>query len=182
MGLRTRVLHQPYGDQALFVRKSTLQQLKVRGVGMHTRLHAYTVPAASRRCQQIVAVCAEPSACVEGARPSTQNCCLRACCRWLVVSCQMLLLAQGYKEWRLLEDYALVQQLNKLSAPVIVPKPVVTSGRLYRAAGFWEVVAVHQRILYEYTVAGTSPDALQELRATLLKKQGSRHQPCSSGT
>jgi hypothetical protein len=29
VGLRTRVVHQPYGDQALFVRKSTLQELGV---------------------------------------------------------------------------------------------------------------------------------------------------------
>ncbi len=85
---------------------------------------------------------------------------------------------QGYKEWRLLEDYALVQQLNKLSPPAIVPKPVITSGRLYNAAGFWEVVAMHQRILYEYTVAGASPDSLHNLRAQLLKKQDSRP-PCS---
>jgi hypothetical protein len=88
--------------------------------------------------------------------------------------------AQGFKEWKLLEDYALVQQLNKLSPPTIVPKPVVTSGRLYKAAGFWEVVAVHQRILYDYTVAGVSPDSLQQLRAQLLKKQD-RHCPCRLG-
>lgn len=88
--------------------------------------------------------------------------------------------AQGFNEWRLLEDYALVQQLNKLSTPAIVPQPVVTSGRLYKAAGFWEVVAVHQRILFEYTVAGTSPDTLQQLRAQVLKKQD-RHCPCKLG-
>jgi hypothetical protein len=83
-------------------------------------------------------------------------------------------LLQGYKEWKLLEDLELVQQLNKLSAPAIVHTPVVTSGRLYKAAGFWEVVAAHQRILFEYTVRRASPDSLQQLRAQLLDKQ---HRP-----
>lgn len=78
---------------------------------------------------------------------------------------------QGFKEWKVLEDYDLVQQLNKLSPPAIVPAPVATSGRLYRAAGFWEVVLAHQRILHLYNVAGAAPDALQGIRAQLLKKQ-----------
>jgi hypothetical protein len=78
---------------------------------------------------------------------------------------------QGFKEWKLLEDYDLVQQLNKLSPPAIVSAPVATSGRLYKAAGFWQVVLAHQRILYAYNVAGASPDALQAIRSQLLKQQ-----------
>lgn len=82
-----------------------------------------------------------------------------------------LSLLQGYKEWKLLEDFELAQRLNGLSRPAIVGVPVVTSGRLYKAAGFWKVVAAHQRILFEYRVGGADPDALQHLRAQLLKKQ-----------
>jgi hypothetical protein len=78
---------------------------------------------------------------------------------------------QGYKDWKLLEDFDVVQRLKRLSRPAIVSAPVVTSGRLYKAAGFWEVVAAHQRILFEYTVRGAHPDALQHLRAQLLQKQ-----------
>lgn len=78
---------------------------------------------------------------------------------------------QGYKEWKLLEDYEFVQRLNGLSRPAIVGAPVVTSGRLYKAAGFWEVVVAHQRILFEYRAGCADPDALQHLRAQLLKKQ-----------
>lgn len=136
--LRTRLLHQPYGDQALFVRKSTLQELDVRRLCFRSCLFAC-------RCVVVVQQSKSHHA-------------------WLS-------LLQGYKEWKLLEDYELVQRLNGLSRPAIVGAPVVTSGRLYKAAGFWEVVAAHQRILFEYRVGCADPDALQHLRAQLLKKQ-----------
>lgn len=44
VGLRTRVVHQPYGDQALFVRKSTLKELNVSG-----RQRLQSLPCAHHR-------------------------------------------------------------------------------------------------------------------------------------
>lgn len=178
VGLRTRVVHQPYGDQGLFVRKSTLQELGV------------STPQSGHSLEPMLWLCmCRMSRLLAAAQWLLLLFCRRRPGRWpLAHSCASseaclytAATPQGYKEWKLLEDYALVQQLNKLSPPAIVPKPVITSGRLYKAAGFWEVIAVHQRILYEYTVAGTSPDRLQQLRAGLLKKQDSRC-PCRVGS
>lgn len=86
---------------------------------------------------------------------------------------------QGFQEWKLLEDLDMVEKLRQLSPPAVVDLPVTTSGRLYKAAGFWEVVAAHQRILLAYN-AHVHPDHLARIRSKLLQKQqGSRGWPFS---
>lgn len=107
VSLRTRLLHAPYGDQALFAQRSALQ-----AVG-------------------------------------------------------------GVPRWALLEDVGLTDRLRALSRPAIVPAPVVTSGRLYATAGFWQVVATHQVVLL-LRAAGVQPDELSTLREKLLSGSSRR--------
>ncbi|GAX76959.1 hypothetical protein CEUSTIGMA_g4406.t1 [Chlamydomonas eustigma] len=84
--LRTRLLHKPYGDQALFVQKQTLEK--------------------------------------EG----------------------------GFKEWPFLEDVELVTRLSKVSRPIIIDAPVITSGRRWSKLGFWKTCCLNQAILLGYSL------------------------------
>eukprot|EP00775_Hariotina_reticulata_P013663 gene13662-13785_t len=54
---------------------------------------------------------------------------------------------QGFQNWRMMEDVDMVQRLNKLSAPFIVPLSMRTSGRRYQRVGFLQNIAVNNIIM-----------------------------------
>ena len=54
---------------------------------------------------------------------------------------------QGFQDWPLLEDIEMVQRLNKLSPPMVLPAALSTSGRRYSRVGLWKNVLLNQGIL-----------------------------------
>jgi hypothetical protein len=71
-------------------------------------------------------------------------------------------LLQGFPDWSVMEDVGIVQQLNRLSPPAIVPRTVVTSGRKYMQLGFWQTVASHQAMMLGWA-AGLGHQQLLQL-------------------
>lgn len=79
---------------------------------------------------------------------------------------------QGFPDWRVLEDVGIVQQLNRLSPPAIVPRTVVTSGRKYQALGFWRTVASHQAIMLGWAAGLRHQQLLQLYDACSNARKG----------
>ena len=72
--------------------------------------------------------------------------------------------AGGYPEWPLLEDIALVQQLQRNHGPpVIIQHPMETSGRRWKALGVVQTTVINQAILIGYHVLGMDPYKLADL-------------------
>jgi len=57
------------------------------------------------------------------------------------------LLLQGFQDWRMMEDVDMVHRLNKLSAPLIMPLSMCTSGRRYQRVGFAQNIAFNNIIM-----------------------------------
>ncbi|WIA29170.1 hypothetical protein OEZ86_011681 [Tetradesmus obliquus] len=90
----------------------------------------------------------------------------------LFVRREALEAVQGFPDWRVLEDVGIVQQLNRLSPPAIVPRTVVTSGRKYQALGFWRTVASHQAIMLGWAAGLRHQQLLQLYDACSNARKG----------
>ena len=98
VALRTRLLHKPYGDQGVFVRRTALER-----VG-------------------------------------------------------------GLREWPLMEDVALVDDLKaaRAGAPAVVRSALETSGRRWQRLGFWTNTLLNQSVMLMYAL-GVDAETLAEV-------------------
>ncbi|MFH1267055.1 MAG: TIGR04283 family arsenosugar biosynthesis glycosyltransferase [Planctomycetota bacterium] len=65
----------------------------------------------------------------------------------------------GFPELPILEDFELMRRLRRRGRVAIVPKPVVTSARRWRALGLWRTTWINQRVVLGYYL-GVPPKRL----------------------
>lgn len=146
VALRTWLLRRPYGDQALFVHRRTLEELEVC-------LHA-----ATRACS------------IAFPKPSPPVLLLRGCMSPVVPACRVL---QGFAGLAVLEDVEFVSRLNACCRPVLVPAAAATSGRRYSALGFWANVAANNALMLGWAL-GVEPRLLGRAYQALGQRRQQR--------
>lgn len=139
VALRTRLFHQPYGDQAIFVERSALEQLG--------GLKAW---CALRKPANLPALWAPVHAdawCTD--RIDAWACVRFACC---CAVHQLVFITWRCSRRPLLEDVELVSRLRRLSPPAIVNEALQTSARRWERLGLMRTALVNQVILAGYAL------------------------------
>ena len=65
----------------------------------------------------------------------------------------------GFPELPIMEDFELMRRLRRLGPIVIIPEPVLTSGRRWLRLGVWQTTLINQIVIIAYLI-GVSPQKI----------------------